>query len=1000
MPRSLIPILFVLACSAAQAQTPYLVKDIHPGEDPARELVPLFLTRAGDLVFFWGESPAEGQEVWRSDGTPAGTFLLRDIQPGPDTSDPNGSDDNLLAGVGDLLFFVANDGEYSGELWRSDGTPEGTFQVTDIIPGPGGPGAENLTPAGDLLFFVVWGDSGAELWRSEGTSEGTFRIELGEEVSGFGGMTDLGGTLLFFAWDASGSQDLWKSDGTEAGTVKVLDGPASWQSLGGRAVVGGLLFFEVWTGTAHELWKTDGTAAGTVRVKAFDPGTGGPGELTAAGSLLFFRREDPAAGAELWRSDGTAAGTVRVKDIRPGAAGSFPNKMTAVGSTLYFLADDGTTGFELWKSNGTAAGTKLVKDLTPGAESSFLFGRAAAGGLFFFGVYDPEMGELFPWRSDGTAAGTFRLTDAALDSGSTFEELRLTPVGDIVYFSGNDPSHGRELWRSDGTEAGTWEVTDQVAGNSSRLEELVDRGGTLFFRAETQFSGLCELWRSDGTEAGTVAVPDAVTGAAVCPAELTPAAGTLFFHDRSSPARLWKTDGTAAFLVDDGTGGFTGVGELASLRTASGSVLLFHACKAATGCELWRSDGTSAGTALVADLAPGPASSALQDLTPASGLVFFLSANGPSLDLWRSNGTAAGTFALRERGDRPRGLTEVGVYVYFLVPGTNGDDIWRSDGTRAGTIRVFLGYGGGQIDKLTAAGGSLFFFVHRPEGIDLWRDGLRLATFPPDRWSPEALGTAGGLFFSISDPVAGRELWVSDGTEAGTRRVRDIFPGPGSSDPQFLADAFGQAVFAASDGVHGQEVWRSDGTTAGTVQLPDIAPGGSSSSPQSFTVSGPRVFFSADDGASGRELWAFSFDPNGSFVTGSGWFSTSQGKASFQLQARYKKGVEAPEGSLRFRLPGLDLQSQSLRWLVVRGAAAWIEGEGRVNGQGSYRFRAAVIDGQAAGGGGADRFRVRIQNASNGGLIYDSEPAAPDDALPTAALGGGSIQLHLAQKPK
>lgn len=1091
----LLPVVLLGAPAPAAAQIPYLVKDVSPGEDPAAGVGPLFITSAGDLLFFWGHSEAEGQEVWRSDGTPGGTFLLRDITPGPDTSDSNGSDDNEVAAAGDLFFFVAKDGDiFGGELWRSDGTPAGTFQVTETVPGPGGLEPEQLTPSGGLLYFLLQSAFESGLWRSDGTPEGTFAIDLGEDAFGPGLLTDVGGTLFFFSQGASGRFTLWRSDGTEAGTVEVTELPAGWNFLVETADLSGTLFFGVSTGTGAELWKSDGTAAGTVRVKAFGPGTDFPEEPTPVGGRLFFRLAD-AAGAELWASDGTEAGTHRVADIRPGPASSFPFALTAAGSTLYFSADDGAHGFELWRSDGTAAGTTLVADILPGPGSSSPLGLTGAGGLLLFSATDPDV-EGGLWRSDGTPAGTFRLGEVALDSSSTEVGVEMAVMDGTVYFSGTDGVNGFELWKSDGTEAGTQAVSERIAGVSSRIEELTDLGGTLFFRAETEFSGPCGLWRSDGTEPGTTPVPAAGGGEPVCPLELTPAAGALFFRERAGSPRLWKAGGpaaTTAVVVADGAAGLSSLGELES----AGGLLLFTGCGPAAGCELWKSDGTASGTVPVADLAPGPASSTPRRLTRVGGLVFFEADAGSGVRLWRSDGSAAGTFSVGDRTGRVR--TAFGSLLFFVAPGADGGDVWRSDGTPAGTFRAFLGYGGGRIERLTVASGAMFFFVRRDAAaaVDLWRmtadaSGVRLETFAG---TPEDLGAAGGRFyFSLEDVATGREPWASDGTAAGTRRVADILPGPGSSVPQLLGEAFGRAVFAATDGIHGQEVWLSDGTAAGTFQLPDIAPGGGSSSPGGFTVSGPRVFFAADDGIAsmagmaGRELWAFSlnvppaitslavtpvpaarattvtasaafadpdpgdvltarlfwgdgtsstpgtaggtlrathayakaglydvtlrltdaageqasrvfehaviYDPAGPAVAGDGTIATHQGQATFQLAADYVTGRRAPQGSVQFRVPGFDLKSRLLRWLVVRGNAAWIEGEGTLNGRGRYRFRAFAVDAQATGGGGADRFRISIYDLASGALAYDSEPGAPDDATPRTPLGAGAIQIQ------
>jgi ELWxxDGT repeat protein len=114
----------------------------------------------------------------------------------------------------------------------------------------------------------------------------------------------------------------------------------------------------------------------------------------------------------------------------------------------------------------------------------------------------------------------------------------------------------------------------------------------------------------------------------------------------------------------------------------------------------------------------------------------------------------------------------------------------------------------------------------------------------------------GTLFFSADDGNAGRELWKSDGTTAGTMLVKDILPGAGSSGPLALANSHGTLFFTALDTEHGYELWKSDGTAEGTTLIQDIFAGVAGALPTQFTTIGNHLFFSADDGSTGRELWA------------------------------------------------------------------------------------------------------------------------------------------------
>jgi ELWxxDGT repeat protein len=128
--------------------------------------------------------------------------------------------------------------------------------------------------------------------------------------------------------------------------------------------------------------------------------------------------------------------------------------------------------------------------------------------------------------------------------------------------------------------------------------------------------------------------------------------------------------------------------------------------------------------------------------------------------------------------------------------------------------------------------------------------------------SPTPIASIGNrLFFTASDPAYGIELWSTDGTTSGTTRLSDIKPGATSS---FAAGDWangsyaivnGQFFFAADDGVNGSELWRSDGTAAGTVRVTDINPGSDASSPALMTAVGSNLFFAATDPTHGREMW-------------------------------------------------------------------------------------------------------------------------------------------------
>ncbi|MFN7134689.1 MAG: ELWxxDGT repeat protein, partial [Myxococcales bacterium] len=402
-----------------------LLKDIRAGTTGSAPAD--FIAFKGAIYFAATEtgSGEPGRELWRTDGTPAGTTLFKNIHPSGSGIDTGTMYPVLMGGH---LYFAASEGGASGrELWRTDGTEAGTELVKDCLPGATSSLPQQLTVVLDRIFFVTNGGTttgtggGRELWVSDGTEAGTYEVKdinPGTTSSTPTNLTALGDKLVFTATDGVNGVELWVSDGTMAGTTMLKDvNPASTGTTNGSAygeftVVGNRLFFVANDGSGLKLWATDGTSAGTAVVKALRPDApaGSIAQLTRVGSTLFFVADDGVHGAELWSSDGTDAGTRLVRDVRAGPAGSGIGELTAVGARVYFVANDGPHGAELWVSDGTAQGTRLVKDVLPGARGASPSALTAIDGLLFFGADDGVFGHE-PWVSDGTEAGTRRAAD-------------------------------------------------------------------------------------------------------------------------------------------------------------------------------------------------------------------------------------------------------------------------------------------------------------------------------------------------------------------------------------------------------------------------------------------------------------------------------------------------------------------------------------------------------------------------------------------------------------
>ena len=344
-----------------------LVVDLYPGSDSGLSTSSfLWPVIYNNQIFFTGSDATHEGALFKSDGTPGGTSFVWD------TTNPYGYPKFLYV-VNSRLLFIINDGaslgEHHGEEWyQSDGTGAGTSLVKDICEGVwGGVRADSgNTPViiGDVIYFQGYyaindltEGSGTELYRTDGTFDGTYMVKdinLDEydNDSGTGGsgpynFTVVDNTLFFTAYDGTSGGNgtaLWKSDGTETGTVMVKDiNPATDTSnpIGSLAAINGALFFRGDDGThGDEVWSSDGTESGTVMLEDIVSGSGSSNAsyFTSYENKIFFSASDGINGTELWQTDGTPGGAFLLKDIFPGAESSSPGYFSRVGEELLFKA--------------------------------------------------------------------------------------------------------------------------------------------------------------------------------------------------------------------------------------------------------------------------------------------------------------------------------------------------------------------------------------------------------------------------------------------------------------------------------------------------------------------------------------------------------------------------------------------------------------------------------------------------------------------------------------
>ncbi len=510
---------------------------------------------------------------------------------------PNSSLAGPFFTTGGVAFFRAQDATSGQELWRTDGTPTGTRLAADLYPGAemGLLGIHGV--AGDYLYFTAR-DNGEfqTLWQIRSRSQSpeiVARMRKGESIL----QSVPFGDSLAFCTDFFPGNSLWISDGSDIGTSEIYMSPPT-SSITGPVVLGGKLVFFVtvrdanWQPVETQLWTSDGTAVNTKKLGSILGLTGvslSPQASAIVNGKLVFRGEDKRGG-ELWATNGTAAGTRRIKDISPGM-----NRWGSISSSwpdsftacgnFVYFTASGPEGRELWKTDGSGAGTVLVKDIAPGSG-------------------------LLPW------------TDVIGPRDSSPDQL--TAWGNTLYFSAIDESHGRELWRSDGTAAGTTLVKDIVtaefrdASSNAAIPGSSQPVGLTPFKNSLYFLAASRLWKTDGTSAGTREVRS--LNASISDAD------PIFSANSGSYASMAVLNGRLIFSTFGDTD-FIGP----------------------VGTEPWVSDGTTAGTQLLANIFPEPKSIQLKNLIPALPERPPRSTRRRVADIVNATGESSGAFALTGR---------------------------------------------------------------------------------------------------------------------------------------------------------------------------------------------------------------------------------------------------------------------------------------------------------------------------------------------------------------
>lgn len=780
--------VFVVLGFAVPAQQ--VLRDIHVGETVGAVTLSRVGEASGRLLFQRGDSNEAG--LWVTDGTEAGTGL---VMPGLLIV----SDSAASTGAHNFFVTVGCDG--LRQLWRSDGTRQGTAVVVDVD------NARHLTAYRHGVCFVDSDSTGDELWWSDGTSAGTSRVAdllPGPAGSLPSDLVAVGHKVMFRATDASGARVLWETDATAAGTravtatpvlalarlgdalayvtqvgsdmiVRLYDPaaaqhrdllrmPTNPEAFRAFATTDAAIYFTRPAAFETEVMMLDPTGSLTrVHFGAFSFGNG----LQTASDAAFFT----AFEAGRWRIFGSLGGpAVALLD-----ANGFDRRWAGVlGKRLIFGTREGVYG-TTFISDGTAAGTQRLSDLGPGRWLGALgvdavvgLGTVASSSLIRVAGDSGRASRIAHWKptrgADSTgrppAVGVRRALFVANDS-----------LGLAVYSTDGAPKGTHELARGDAPEFVMGPERGYFASGTRLYTTLGTPGTTRLLRDFTPYGVRGLVARGDDLMA--------------------------FFARRGADELVWVSGGGVVYQIP-----------------FSESYVVANGLPFLTETATYVLVSTSAGlTSLQRNAAGALHAEAVASLGPDAMLLGRL----PGRLVLLEGGALVVYDEIARTLSRPGvsppmqgGVLQLGARLIWV--GTSG--IWATDGTLAGSAWV----------------------THQ--------------TFS----SPTV--AADKLFVVGVDAQAGAELWVSDGTLPGTVRVADIEPGPCSSAPQDLAPAGNgrQVVFSAHTSARGREMWTSDGTAAGTRLVADLVSPGSSN-PRFFAVLGSQTIFWARHPVVGEEPW-------------------------------------------------------------------------------------------------------------------------------------------------
>ena len=797
----------------------FRLADINTGSgDPNIQNLTVLTLNSNTVAFFSANNGTSGQELWMTDGTQAGTVLVKDINPGGGSSDPLS-----FTVLNNMVYFFANNGTNGHEFWETDGTAAGTVMVKDIMPGSGSSaspfGSNNIIIANDFsLYLSVYDNTfptnATKLYFSDGTEANTVNMGGYQHVKNFKKF----GSRIYFTMNESFTNLL------------VLDNYSSPfpPTFVNSSEIGNVVNSEDLTISGDSLYLTAEYGTGERRlylVNQFQPNlaylvsdllpgtTANPFPALAqerkfiptGNGKMYFMASDATHGKELWFTDGNWSNTKMVRDFRLNADNGSYSYMKIFGDKLFFIADTTASVAECYYSQNGNTPVKM-STIDPSKGLSNFYPIEVSGGYLYFSAFDPVRGyELF--KTDGSSFILVKdiLTDPYSSDNEFFKQS--VTLNNNLYFIADDGKYGREVWKTNGKSSQTkiafeiyrYPSAEKPSGyttsyshyKTSTSIELIKKINSKILIFE-EYS----IWASDGTSAPEkIFVSGNMFSYQNKAYEMN---GYLYFN---SGNKLYKTNGTAAGTVLVGPPDAGNPDDYRHIRLLGtiNNKIIFMGHHSSYGWEAFYSDGTPGNINLLADLAPGINTWETRGNSRIVGnrLYYVQNSETDGTALCVTEGTPATTSIVKIFGqvEECEYLTNFNnTHLVFVVDdGIHGLEIWKSDGSLAGTSMIkdinTSGWSNPlnfQYDKQFAVyDNHLYFYASDGTSSNFYRSDLtEPGTIPlTQNDGNNAMSTPFGVYMSGYTPETGGEPYKIEVDANSKRMLENIASGNASSNP-------------------------------------------------------------------------------------------------------------------------------------------------------------------------------------------------------------------------